>query len=319
MSRSSFVRALFGAALAFALLSRSGHAAETLRVGVAEDQQFDIIFVDVGIAKGFYLQNGLAVERSSFGGGGKAHQALAAGSLDIVLGSGSEMQLAVKGAPEKAVALVMGAPMNMVLVTNADSPIVALADTRDKRVAISSMTSLSAWLAREFSRRQGWGPDGLQLVPLGSVEGMNAGLLTKNVDAMVGGSDPSYVLEAQGRFRVLLSFGRFIPEFPGMLAYASNDLINHKPDEIRAFLRGTFATLAYMKSHREETVTLTMPMTGLPRAVTERVYDEQMPTFSADGHFPTASVELVKRSFVELGLLPQIPDDSSLYTTQFLP
>ena len=318
MRRIAFISALLGGALALVLPVPQSRAAEPLRVGVAEDQQFDIIFVDVGITKGFYRQNGLEVERSSFGGGGKAHQALAAGSLDIVLGSGSEMQLAVKGAPEKAVASIMGAPMNMVLVTNSDSPIVSLADIKGKRVAISSMTSLSAWLAREFARRQGWGPDGIQLVPLGSVEGMNAGLLTKNVDAMVGGSDPSYVLEAQGRFKVLLSFGKFIPDFPGMLAYASNDLIEHKPDDIRAFLRGTFATLAYMKSHRDETIELTMPMTGLPRAVTERVYDEQMPTYSSDGHFDPASVELVKRSWVELGLLPQMPDDSQLYTTKFL-
>jgi ABC-type nitrate/sulfonate/bicarbonate transport system substrate-binding protein len=258
------------------------------------------------------------VQKSSFGGGGKAHQALAAGSLDIVLGSGSEMQLAVKGAPERAVALVMGAPMNIVLVTNADSTIAAPADVKGKRVAISSSTSLTAWLAREFSRRQGWGPDGIALVALGSVQGMNAGLLTKNVDAMVGGADPSYVLEAQGRFKVLLNFGKVVPEFPGMLAYASNDLIKNRPDDVARFLRGTFATLTYMKSHREEVIAFTMPMTGLPRAVAERVYDEQMPTFSTDGRFNPESVALVKRSFTELGLLPQAPDDGAMYTDRFV-
>lgn len=311
------MRALLGLALAVSFQPHL-RAADTLRVGVAEDRQFDLVFVDVGNEKGFYQQNGLDVQKSSFGGGGKAHQALAAGSLDIVLGSGGEMQLAVKGAPEKAVALVMGAPMNIVLVVNADSSIATPDEIRNKKVAVSSTTSLTAWLAREFSRRQGWGPDGIQLVPLGSVEGMNAGLLTKSVDAMVGGADPSYVLEAQGRFKVLLSFGKIVPDFPGMMVYASNDLIANKPDEIRKFLRGTFSTLAYMKAHREDVITLTMPMTGLPRAVAERVYDEQMPTFSTDGHFRPESIELVKRSFVELGLLPQVPDNSAMYTDRFV-
>ena len=50
----------------------------------------------------------------------------------------------------------------------------------------------------------------------------------------------------------------------------------------------------------------------------ERVYDERMPTYSTNGHFDPASVELVKRSWIELGLLPQMPDDSQIYTTKFL-
>jgi len=315
---SVFVRSGAAALVLLCLEAGCALAADAIRVGVAQDRQFNLTFVDVGIAKGFYQQNSLDVQKISFGGGGKAHQALAAGSLDVILGSGSEMQLAVKGAPEKAVAQVMGAPMNIVLVVNADSSITRPEDIKGKKVAISSTASLTAWLAHEFSRRQGWGPDGIELVPLGTVEGMNAGLFTHNVDAMVGGADPSYVLEQQGRFRVLLNFGRVVPDFPGMMAYAANDLIAHKPDDVRKFLRGTFSTIAFMQSHRDETIALTMPLTGLPRNIDERVYDEQMPTLSTSGHFRPEAIALVKRSFVELGLLPQTPDDTAMYTDQFV-
>ena len=319
MTLPAFIRSC---AVTSALLCCAGSGAcaeELIRVGVSEARQFDLTMIDVGIAKGFYQENGIDVQKAAFGGGGKAHQALAAGSIDVVFGSGGEMQLAVKGAPEKAIALIMGAPMNIVLVVNADSPITRPEDLKDKKVAISSPASLTAWLAHEMSRRQGWGPDGMQLVALGTVDGMNAGLLTHNVDAMVGGADPSYVLEQQGRFRVLLVFGKLVPDFPGQMVYAANDLIAKRPDDIRKFLRATFATIAFMKAHREETIALTMPMTGLPRNVTERVYDEEMPTFSNDGHIPPQSVALVKRSFIELGQLSQMPDDSAMYTDQFVP
>jgi hypothetical protein len=44
-----------------------------------------------------------------------------------------------------------------------------------------------------------------------------------------------------------------------------------------------------------------------------------MGIFSADGVFDPKAVAVLKQSFIEMGLLKEIPPDNALYTTQFLP
>ena len=50
-----------------------------------------------------------------------------------------------------------------------------------------------------------------------------------------------------------------------------------------------------------------------------RVYDELMLMFSDTGKFNPAALETLRKSYVELKLLPSEPDMSQLYTEAFLP
>ncbi len=73
-------------------LSGGSVAAEsTLRVGKAISGPFDFTPLDIGIAKGFYRQQGLEIEAINFAGSAKLQQALAADAVDIGLGSGPEL------------------------------------------------------------------------------------------------------------------------------------------------------------------------------------------------------------------------------------
>jgi hypothetical protein len=54
-------------------------------------------------------------------------------------------------------------------------------------------------------------------------------------------------------------------------------------------------------------------------SVAARAYDEQIAIFSTDGVFDPKGVELIKQSFIEMGLLKEIPDDKAMFTTQFVP
>jgi len=44
-----------------------------------------------------------------------------------------------------------------------------------------------------------------------------------------------------------------------------------------------------------------------------------MPMFSDDGRFNPKALATLATSYVELGLLPQVPDMAKLYTEAFLP
>ena len=50
-----------------------------------------------------------------------------------------------------------------------------------------------------------------------------------------------------------------------------------------------------------------------------RVYDEQIGDFSTDGTFDPKAVAVLKKSYIEMGLLKDIPDDKEMFTTQFVP
>src|SRR5207248_754854 len=83
-------------------------------------------------------------------------QAMAAGSVDVGLGSGPSLGFRVKGAPAIGVAGMYGAPNNLALLVPINSPLRSPADLKGKRIGVTTTGSLTDWLVRELSRLRGW-------------------------------------------------------------------------------------------------------------------------------------------------------------------
>src|SRR5579864_8859682 len=95
--------AAIGAALLVASWVVPAAAATTLTVGKASATSDAIIPVDVGDRLGIFKKHALELKIIDFTGGSKMAQAMAAGSLDIGDGAGTEMAFVAKGAPMIAV------------------------------------------------------------------------------------------------------------------------------------------------------------------------------------------------------------------------
>jgi ABC-type nitrate/sulfonate/bicarbonate transport system substrate-binding protein len=298
----------------------TAHAAapDKVRVGQPAATAFIFTFTKIGTARGIYAANGIEVETLVFGGGGPAHQGLAAGSVDFVFGAGSEMQLAAKGAPEIAVASIMKAPAQLALAVLEDSPIHSPKDLKGKAVGVTSTTSLTAWCTREMSRREGWGPEGIKIAPLGVTEAGIAALTAGTIDALTGVTDLLLDLEARKKGRIITLFSEFVPEFPAFVIFASKPLIAGNPDAVRRFLKASLETLAFMEANKEECLKMAAPIMQVPSDVASKAYDLQMPAFT-NGRFTKASMEVLRRSMIEQGLLDKVPPDDVLYTERFLP
>ena len=91
--------------------------------------------------------------------------------------------------------------------------------------------------------------------------------------------------------------------------FAPRDLIEKRPELVRAFLRGWFETIAFMKANKDKTVEITAKVINVSPAVAARAYDEQIGIFSMDGVFDPKAVAVLKQSFIEMGLLKEIPED----------
>jgi ABC-type nitrate/sulfonate/bicarbonate transport system substrate-binding protein len=97
------------------------------------------------------------------------------------------------------------------------------------------------------------------------------------------------------------------------------DVIAKRPQAVRAFLQGWFNTIAFMRGNKDKTVEITSKVLNLSPTVISRVYDEEIGIFSENGVFEPKAVETLKRSFIEMDLLKDIPDDNVMFTQQFVP
>jgi ABC-type nitrate/sulfonate/bicarbonate transport system substrate-binding protein len=305
--------------LALLAIGGPAAAADKLRVGTPEPTAFIFATLDVGIDGGFFKKYDLDVERLDFGGGAKMHQAMTAGSLDVIVGTGSDLVFLMRGAPERAVAAYANDLQSLSFIVRPDEKIKTLADFKGKSVGVTTVASFTSWVARQMSIKQGWGPDGVKLVSLGTVSGLVAGLMAKNVDAIVGTNASGLQLEAEGRAVIIARAAEVVPEFIAHMIYASEELMTEHPDQLRRFLRGWFDAVAFMKANKEETIRLTQKDTNLPPAIAAKVYDMEIPTFFSDGHFDRAKLAVVKQSFIELKLVSALPPDDTLITEAFLP
>ena len=124
---------------AVALMSiGTAQANDKLTVGKASPTSSPMLPVDVGVATGIFAKHGLDVTIQNFGGGGKMHQAAAAGAIDIGVGAGPELALIAKGSPEIAIANVVGPPTFLGVAVPADATAKTLADLKGKKIAVSS-------------------------------------------------------------------------------------------------------------------------------------------------------------------------------------
>ena len=315
----SVTRVLAAAAVATVALAPQAHAQDVLRVGNAAPTAFSFVWVKLGDRAGIYAKHGIALEHFGFPGGGRVDSGLISGDIDIGLNSGAALAGVAKGVPARAVAVTANEPSHLAIVARADTNINKATDLKGARIATSTAGALTDWLPHEVSKQLGWGPDGIVTQPLGQSSSMLAGLKMKQVEGLVTGIAQAYDLADRGETRTVLNFGAYLPDFHANVLYASDKIIAAKPDAVRRFVLASLETVKYMKTHKAETVALTVKETNVPEKYTARSYDELMPSYSNDGKFSQKALAVLQRSFVELKQFETPPDMSKLYTERFLP
>jgi len=293
--------------------------AEPLRVGKPQSEVFSFVPLDIGIQQGIFKAHGIEVQEFDLGGAAKLQQALAAQAVDVGLGSGPALAFIARGAPQLGIAAMAGPPLVMTLIVAKDGPIKTIDQLKGQTVSISSPGGIPEWLVRALSRKKGWGPDGINMIGLGTDSAQVAAMRTGQVVGMPNDIGVATKLEEQGVARILVHFGDIAPTFIMHVIFAGNDVIEKRPEDLRKFLAGWFDTIAYMRKNKAETVRIGAEVTHVTPEIESRVYDVVMPMFSDNGRFDPDAVAVLARSFVDLKLLSSEPDMSKLYTERFLP
>jgi len=306
------------AILALALVAPAG-AAEKLRVGKAVAFAWTFTPLDVGIQMGIFAKHGIEVDASAFNGDAKLQQGLTSDSVDIGIGSGPGMAFMVKGVPAKAVGVMAGVPRNMAVMVGYDSPIKTVDDLKGKKLGVTTVGSLTDWIGKRIGTQKGWGPAGITTVPVGGMPPARAAIKTNQIDGYIGALEVGISLEEAKEWRVITSATPFVDHFITHVFFVREDVIAKRPQAVKAFLQGWQDTIAFMKANKVKTVEITSKVIQVAPSVIERAYDQQIGIFSDDLSFDPRAVAVLKQSFIEMGLLKDIPEDKAMFTTQFLP
>ncbi|HEY3920017.1 MAG TPA: ABC transporter substrate-binding protein [Stellaceae bacterium] len=325
MSRRAAIGAIAGSLAALripAARAAKDQAGDILRVGKAVVENIGFIPLDVGMEYGTFAKQGLAIEEMNFAGGAKIAQAMTAGAVDISLSAGPDMAFVAKGAPEIAIASIAESPSFMAYVVGAQSQARGIDDLKGKKVGITSPGSLTDWLANDLNRAKGWTSDSDRVTGVaigGSTPATVAALKTGQVEASIVARQLGYQLEEQRQGRLLFDCAQYVGTIELYTIFANTALTEQKPDFVRRFLKGWLDAIAFMKSHKDETVRVAAKVMGNPPAVASRTYDSLMGKFSTDGKFSAAAVATLAASFKDLGSVPGPIDMTKLYTERFLP
>lgn len=306
--------AVFGAPVA--------KAGDKLRVGKAVAENWGNVPLNVGMQFGIFAKQGLEIEEIIFAGGAKLAQAVTAGAVDIALGGGPDMAYIAKGAPEIAIGTITNTAAFMGISVGSQSTARGIDDLKGKKIGVTSAGSTTYWLVEQLNRAKGWtGADRVQPVVIGGSPTVAfAALKTGEIDADVGGTSTGYQLEEKQEGRLLIDCSEYVSAIELYVIFASTTLVQQNPKAVRGFLKGWYDSIAFMKSHKAESVPLAAKVMGYTPRVAERMYDTLMAKFSTDGRFSPPALDTLRASFVDLKVLDDASIDmSKLYTTMFLP
>src|SRR6185436_8500441 len=131
---------------------------------------------------------------------------------------------------------------------------------------------------------QGWGHDGIDIKPMGAMPDQIAALKRGDIDGTIMDIGNAFDLEKRGEGRILVRFS-YIKDFHIHVIFATDKAIASKPEAIRAFVKGWFETIAFMRPNKAETVAIAKEVMNKDYAITGHTNDELMPMFSDTGRF----------------------------------
>jgi len=294
-------------------------ALDKVRLGKAVPNSFAFGATEVGIEAKIFEQEGLEIEVTAFRGDAQLQQGLTAGSLDVGLGSGPGLGFRAKGALSIGVAAMYGPPANLALALPYDTPVKTVGDLKGKWIGVTTAGSLTDWLVRELSRQQGWGSDGIKILALGQMQARLAAMSRGELDGMVIEAATGYELEEAGKARNFMLFGDIAQDFYTHVIFATDDVVDNRPELLRRFLRGWFRTVAFMKANKDFVVQVSAKTVDVKPSIAAKIYDAQMAGFSVDGAWSPAAIDAIRHSLKELGILPVVPEAKTLYNDKFVP
>jgi NitT/TauT family transport system substrate-binding protein len=309
-----FKSAILAAALAGACTAAQ---ADPVRIGFAAES-LDYAPAFAAERLGLFRQHGLDVKLIVFRGGAAAQEAMSAGATDIIAYFAPAVALAAsKGVREKMVGTVSAGHVGWNLIVKADSPIKTIQDLAGKKIGISAKATTSDMAALFIAEKAGVR---FQEIPLGAalVPGLRAG----QVDGIVFSALITLREIDAGQARSLIDLTDEMPPTLANVYVASQEMIDRRPQELRAALAAIYEALAYMRDNRDWTLGYLKEFAKSDNArLNAQLYDHVIKVLSPDGRIDKAWIANGLALAARAWDMPDLAkaDAEALYSNDFHP
>jgi NitT/TauT family transport system substrate-binding protein len=206
--------------------------------------------LEIGVSRGAFKRQGLEVQLITIRQSDVIIAATMAGELNFMDIIPTAILASVRGLPIRTLAVVLkSAPYVLVSQPNLRAP----AELKGKKIGVSSVGSMSAYLVREIVARSGLNPErDVTLLAIGGTAARTAALFSGTIDAALVVAPDNYALEQKGYRRLLLASDYVNYPLSGA-ATSVDQLAKNKPTVI-AFLKGLIEGSRFVRQNKEETV-----------------------------------------------------------------
>ena len=268
---------------------------------------------------GFYKASGLEVKFIVFRGGAAAQEAMSAAQVDVIDYFGPAVALAIsKGAKEKLVSVNMPGHTGWHVLVKADSPYREIKDLAGKKIGISAKATTSDMAALWAADKAGVT---IQQVPVGP-GALAPALRAGQLDAIVFSAIVTNREMMAGHARSILALTDVMEPTIADAYVASQELMDKRGADLRAFLAATLEGLEHMKANRDWSLAFLKEFAKVDNdKLVALLFDEIIPRIPADGRIQQSWVEGGIKLAARAWEIPELArvDAASIFTNEFLP
>jgi NitT/TauT family transport system substrate-binding protein len=272
-----FMVVTFLAVSSIVFFSRDGVSQQLKTVTMARTTgSIGMLPLEIAVNRGAFKKEGLDVKLITVRQSDVIIAATMAGELNFMDIIPTAILASVRGLPIRTIAVVLkSAPYVLVSQPNLRSP----GELKGKKIGVSSVGGMSAYLVREIVARSGLNPDrDVTLLAVGGTTARTAALFAGTIDAALVVEPENYALERKG-YRRLLSASDYVNYPLSGVATSDDQLVKNRPVAM-SFLKGLLEGAKYVRENRSEMIGFVKGYLKVPEDEAEKSYDfliKQMP------------------------------------------
>ncbi len=233
----------------------------------------NLVHITPWVAKeqGFFVEEGLDVEITTFEGGVYVIRNVVSGSLDAGAGAGAA---AIISAAKKAGIKAIYAPAPRFSSTlTVRSNIKTLQDLKGKKFGVQEIGGFADVLSRMVLQKAGIKPDEVTFVPIASAD--VPPLLAGQIDTAVLHVDQLMLARQKDpSFHPLVKFWELDPNQLFLIVVAPEKKLAAEPAKYQALVRALVKANRFIYANKARTVEIAVKYAKIPRDVVEEAYDE---------------------------------------------
>ena len=258
------------ALLSIATFSQSGFAQSMKTVTMVRTTgSIGMVPLEFGVNRGFFKKQGLDVRLLTVRQSDVIIAATVANELNFMDIIPTAILASVRGLPIKTIAVVLKrAPYVLIGQPN----LRFAAELKGKKIGVSSVGGMSAYLVREILARNGLNPDrDVTFLAIGGTSARSAALFGGTIDAALVVAPDNYPLERKGYRRLLLASDYV--NYPLSGVAASADFLAKNKAVAVSFLKGLMEGAKFARENKSDSVAFIKDYLKVPDDEAEKSYD----------------------------------------------